>query len=164
MVKVLDKPQDVRSPERTSGRHTSDSPEAARETSPAIDSEEAAVQHVRSLVESSRVKEARVKIDEFLKVWPDSKPLNIAARILAPAVAKVVPPSKPQRSRIREHQWIRENARKYPGEWLLVFEDRLIASGADLNEVIEQGKAIEGGVDGVLWYQPTPEWNYGRYM
>ena len=158
MVKVIDKPNKVGTPNETNGKHSAPAFDLAQP----VDSEEDAVRLVRTLVESSRVREAREKIAEFLQIWPDSKRLNTAARILAPAVAKAVPPRKPQRSHALENKWILENARNYPGEWLLIFEDRLIASGPDLNEVIALGQQSEEGRDGVLWFQPTPEWIYGR--
>ena len=156
MVKIIDKPSKAGITERANGIHPASAPVET------VESEEDAVRVVRVLVESSRVREARERTAEFLKTWPDSRRLNTAARILAPAVAKAVPPRKPQRSHSLENKWIVENARNYPGEWLLVFEDRLIASGPDLDEVIALGQQSEEGRDGVLWFQPTPEWIYGR--
>jgi hypothetical protein len=158
MVKVIDKPEKTGISERTNGTH----PTAARALTEPVECEEDAVRVVRALVESSRVREAREKTAEFLQIWPDSKPLKTAESVLAPAIARAVPPRKPQRSRALEYQWIRENARNYPGEWLLVFENRLIASSPSFKEVLERGQSIESGADGVLWFQPGSEWICNR--
>ncbi len=158
MVNVIDMPENTPTWEQTNGKHST----PARDLPDQVASEEDAVRVVRALVESSRIKEARLRTDEFLRIWPDSKLLQIGRRILAPDVAKVSPSTGPRRSREKENRWLQDNARNYPGEWLLVFEDRLVASGPDLDEVIRKGQETPEGREGVLWFQPTPEWNYGR--
>lgn len=154
MVKVIDRPNKFGIPKEPNGKQ----PTPVLDLTESVESEEDAVRVVRALVESSRIREARERTDEFLQIWPDSKLLQIGKRILAPSVAKVVPSTKPPRSRTKENEWIKSNARNFPGQWLLVFEDRLIAGGPDLSEVIRQGQTTEDGKEGVLWFQPGPEW------
>jgi hypothetical protein len=153
MVRVKDKPGRTSIPEKSNGTRS-----AVRDLAESVLSEEEAVRVVRTLVETSRIHEARERIGEFLRIWPDSQQLQYGKRILTPTVAKVVPSIKPNRSRIKENQWIKDHARNYPGEWLLIFEDRLIASGHDLREVIRVGRTSEPEAEGVLWFQPGPDW------
>jgi hypothetical protein len=73
--------------------------------------------------------------------------------VLAPPVARVVPNSE-HRSFAEEHAWLKEHAREYPGCWLIVLGSELIASGPDVNEVIQLADQIDRTAKGLMHFQP----------
>jgi uncharacterized protein (DUF433 family) len=110
---------------------------------------------LRDDVSNSRVPEARALIRELEARWPESKRVQYWARVLAPPV--VVPTTGPDprsRPRDREHAWLRAHGPEYPGCWLAVFEDRLIAAGPDLGAVLSEARRILGDQTALLHYQP----------
>src|SRR2546425_8506042 len=78
-----------------------------------------------AMVEHEDVEGARAFVKDLEQRWPDSSRVQYWARVLAPPVAHRVP-GPPGRSFAREHAWIREHGREYPGCWLAVIEDRLL--------------------------------------
>ena len=110
---------------------------------------------LRDDVSNSRVPEARAAIKELEARWPDSKRAQYWAQVLAPPV--VVPTSGPDprsRPRDRERAWLREHGHEYPGCWLAVFEDRLIAADPDLGVVYREARRVLGAEGALLHYQP----------
>src|SRR5689334_8930055 len=85
---------------------------------------------LRDDVSSGHVTEARVAVQQIAARWPESERVQYWVRVLAPP--EVVPTSGPDprsQPRDRERAWLREHGREYPGYWLAVYEDRLIAAG-----------------------------------
>jgi hypothetical protein len=48
-----------------------------------------------------------------------------------------------------------ENRGKYPGNWIVIFGDQVIAVGPDLHAVNEKARAALGDRIGLLLYHPT---------
>jgi hypothetical protein len=110
---------------------------------------------LRDDVSNSRVPEARAAVKELEARWPDSKRVQYWARVLAPPV--VVPTTGPDprsRPRDRERAWLREHRHEYPGCWLAVYEDRLIAADPDLGVVYREARRVLGAEGALLHYQP----------
>jgi hypothetical protein len=108
---------------------------------------------LRELLEQGAVEEARAFVKEIEKEWPDSQRVRHFARVLAPPIASVRRGER-GRSLEREHAWLREHAREYPGCWLAVWEDRLIAADPDLNVVIATARRMPGAEHALLHFQP----------
>jgi hypothetical protein len=102
-----------------------------------------------------RVPEARAKIAELEARWPEDTRVQYWARVLAPPV--FLPAAAARRRslpRDRERAWLRENVSKYPGCWLAVFEDRLIAADPDLDVVLAVADQSPEGENALLYQQP----------
>jgi hypothetical protein len=110
---------------------------------------------LRADLSNSRVTEARAMVQEMEARWPDSKRVQYWARVLAPPV--VIPTTGPDprsRPRDRERAWLREHGHEYPGCWLAVYEDRLIAADPDLGVVYSEVRRTLGPEGAVLHWQP----------
>lgn len=105
------------------------------------------------LVEGSRVAQARELARELARKWPDSPPIQHMARVLEPGRV-VVGDRASGRGLDREYAWLRAHAHEYPGCWLAVFEDRLIAALPDRAAVVAEARAVLGGHRALLFYQP----------
>jgi len=111
-----------------------------------------ALARLKRLVESSEVEEARAYVKEVEARWPEDARARKWARVLAPPVA-VALSTATGRDRRREFAWLKAHAHEYPGCWLAVDGDRLIAASPRLNEV--DRAAREAGVDqALLHFQP----------
>jgi hypothetical protein len=110
---------------------------------------------LRDMVERSDVEGARAYVKELEQRWPDSHRVHHWARVLAPPVARRVP-GKPGRSFAREHAWLREHRREYPGCWLAVLEDRLLDADPDVGTLLTRLRQTPGGKDALLHFQPRP--------
>lgn len=114
---------------------------------------EAALDRLKDLVEGSRVSEARAFVGMLEARWPDSPRVQHWARVLAPP--RVIPgPDIKGRSLRREHDWLRDHANEYPGQWVSVYEDRLVASGPDLQEVVARTREAIGQKSALLSLVP----------
>ena len=113
------------------------------------------LEQLRDDVSNGRVKEARAAVKELEARWPESKRVQYWARVLAPPV--VIPTTGPDprsRPRDRERAWLKQHAREYPGCWLAVFEDRLVAVGPDPRVVLSEARRALGDQAALLHYQP----------
>lgn len=108
---------------------------------------------LRSLLERGRGDLARELVKELAVRWPEVEHIQHYARVLEPPVARVVP-GLPSRSLDKDYAWIREHAREYPGRWLAVFEDRLIAADPDLDVVTAAARRELGDRPASLIYVP----------
>ena len=71
-----------------------------------------------------------------------------------PPAGKMVGTYGPSRSLDRQRAWLREHAREYPGCWLAVFEDRLVAAGPDFGEVLDKVRSRPGCEEAILFFTP----------
>jgi hypothetical protein len=126
----------------------------AAETKPrTIDPEERAdLEELIRLVEKSRVPQARELVVRLVEKWPDSPSVRHWARVLEPPC--VLPRWGAARSLERERAWLREHAQEYPGCWLAVYEDRLIAASPDRRSVVQAARAELGSEGVLLFFQP----------
>jgi hypothetical protein len=110
---------------------------------------------LRDDVSCGRVEEARAALKDLEVCWPESKRVQYWARVLAPPTARTTSGADPRsRPLDRERAWLREHARAYPGCWLAVHEDRLIAADPDLDVVLAQADQTPEGQHALLYQQP----------
>jgi hypothetical protein len=108
---------------------------------------------LRELLEKGSVEEARAFVKALERQWPDSERVRHFVQVLAPPVASVRPDLR-WRPLDRERAWLREHAASYPGRWLAVLEDRLIAADPSLRVVLTIVHQTPGGEDALLHFQP----------
>src|SRR5229473_3101784 len=84
------------------------------------------LQHLRDLLEADRVPEARRFVKELEQRWPEAERVQHYARVLEPPKVRMRP-DIPARSREREWKWLEQHGREYPGCWLTIYGDQLIA-------------------------------------
>src|SRR5947209_8130753 len=112
-------------------------------------------QRLNRLVEEHQVEEARSLAPEFAAKWPESPEILHLARALEPP--KILPNQPGPRARRlkREHEWLRQHAHEYPGCWIAVYGEQLIAVGPDLTAVSAAVRKAIGEEAALLHYQPA---------
>src|SRR5437016_5224694 len=110
---------------------------------------------LRSLLEQAYVEEARKFVKELQTRWPKAEQVGHYARVLAPPVTRRRD-DLPRRPLDQEQAWLREHAHDYPGCWLAVVEDQLIAAGPDFAAVLTQAREKVGVGRAFLHFQPRP--------
>lgn len=111
------------------------------------------LQHLRDLLEADRVGEARRFVKELEQRWPAAERVQHYARVLAPPKVRMRP-DIPARSREREWKWLEEHGRDYPGCWLAIHGDRLIAADPDPRIVVASAEQALGEETYMLFHQP----------
>jgi hypothetical protein len=111
------------------------------------------LRHLRDLLEEGHVEEARHFVNELAIRWPDAERVRHYAHVLAPPVARVRSDIKP-RSFTREWEWLKENGHEYPGCWLAIYEDRLVAADPDRQVVVAKAREELGQEGALLYHQP----------
>jgi hypothetical protein len=112
---------------------------------------EAALAPLRVLLERGDEQGARRLVGELLKQWPDSPRLQHLSRILAPPTLRARPDVKPV-SRDRERAWLGAHAHEYPGCWLAVLGDELVAADPALKVVLARMKQDPAFGDAILYF------------
>ncbi len=115
------------------------------------------LKHLRDLLARGDVKKARALLKELEPRWPDSAWVRHYVRVLAlPTPSMRAGEREP--SHDREHAWLREHGHEYPGCWLAVREDRLLAADPDFGVVLSAIHGTPGGERALLYFQPgTPD-------
>jgi len=108
---------------------------------------------LRALVEHEDVEGARAFVKELEQRWPECERVHQWARVLAPPVARRRP-GVAGRSLERERAWLREHGHEYPGCWLAILEDRLIAADPDIRVVLKAIRSTPGAEDALLHLRP----------
>jgi hypothetical protein len=108
---------------------------------------------LRSLLEQGDVEGARSFVKELEAKWPESPRVQHFAHVLAPPEFLGRRPGG-GRSLKPEHDWLRAHAREYPGCWLAIHGDRLIAADPDLDIVLDAMERASDLVDPLLHFQP----------
>jgi len=115
------------------------------------------LQHLRDLLEGVRIAEARRFVTELQQRWPESERVRHFAHVLQPPKVRSRP-DLPARSSEGEWKWLKEHGHEYPGCWLAIYEDRLIAADPDRRVVMERARQELGGESYFLFHQPgSPE-------
>jgi hypothetical protein len=114
---------------------------------------ERSLERLRNLVSEGDIEEARRFVKELEQRWPESNRVQYWARVLAPAKVTV---RHGERSRPtdQERTWLRQHASEYPGQWLAVFGEQLIAADRDLGVVLKIVRETPGVRGAVLYQEP----------
>lgn len=115
------------------------------------------LQRLVSLVERSRVEEARLLARQLADRWPESGEVAYWARVLVPPRASTAADER-TRTFGREFSWLRKHAHEYPGCWLAVSGDQLVAASTDRVEVIQRVKRAGVENEALLYFQPAVEY------
>jgi hypothetical protein len=110
---------------------------------------------IRRLLEASEVPAARRIARELPLRWPESRQAAKIAKLLGPSKVRVIRGNPPFPDRIQEFAWLRAHAAQYPGNWLALFADRLLAADPDLQTVLDQLKIDPDGENALLHFQPA---------
>ena len=111
------------------------------------------LQHLRALLEGVRITEARRFVKELEQRWPEAERVQHYARVLEPPKVRMRP-DIPARSSEREWKWLEQHGHEYPGCWLAIHEDRLIAADPDRRIVRERAERALGEETYLLFHQP----------
>jgi hypothetical protein len=111
------------------------------------------LQHLRDLLEANRVPEARSFVKELEQRWPEAERVRHYAHVLQPPKVRMRP-DIPARSSEREWKWLEEHGREYPGCWLAIHEDRLIAADPDRQVVTARAEQVLGEKTYLIFHQP----------
>ncbi|MGH9803476.1 MAG: hypothetical protein ACRD82_24185 [Blastocatellia bacterium] len=65
-------------------------------------------------------------------------------------------PCRPMADRTREHQWVREHKHEYPGHWVVLDGDQLIAASLSQQEVLD-AMNVDGEIPQLLLRIPSPD-------
>jgi hypothetical protein len=109
---------------------------------------------LRDLQAQEGIEAARAFAAELAAKWPDSEAVQHQARVLAPP--RVVGWS-PGSGRLlsAERAWLRAHAKEYPGCWLAVKGERLVAADPD-PRVVMDAVDREGLENALIHFQPDP--------
>jgi hypothetical protein len=122
----------------------------------APDDEEAAIKLLGHLIGEGAVEEARTLAKDFVQRWPDSPKMQKWARVLEPPQVRVREPRRAI-SRDKESAWLHQHAHKYPGRWLALRGDQLIAADADVAKVLDLINNTGHAEEILLHFQPDPD-------
>ncbi len=93
------------------------------------------IRRIRQALAKEHVEEARRLVAQAVQEFPGSEGLQKLHRVLQPPrVIGALPPGK---SRDREREWLKENAKNYPGMWVAICDNHLVAADRDLKKVVE---------------------------
>jgi hypothetical protein len=109
------------------------------------------------LVDDGRIEEARRLAPQLAEKWPESRPIQHPNRVLEPPKVIPSPPGLRGRNLDPERAWLREHAHEYPGCWLAVYGDRLIAADPDLKKVHQAVRTILPDDFALLHHQPAEQ-------
>jgi hypothetical protein len=112
------------------------------------------LQRLVGLIEQDQVKEARTLARDLAEKWPDSAAIQHLAWVLEPPKVVRSRPGVSTPPFAQEYAWVRRHAREYPGRWLAVYGDQLIAAGLNIRTVREAARATLGEADPLFYYQP----------
>jgi hypothetical protein len=125
---------------------------------PTASDEEEVIKRLGQLLGEGAVEEARALAREAQQRWPDSPQVQKWAYVLEPAKARVVP-GPPAPPWDKERAWLRQHAHEYPGQWVALLGDQLIAADADLSKVLDAVKQTGRESEALLHFQPEKLWS-----
>jgi hypothetical protein len=108
-------------------------------------------ERIRELIEQDRVAGARRLLAEALERGAQEKDLPLLQRVLGPArflgFSNELEPD-----RTPEFTWLREHAKDYRGQWVILAEDQLLSHSADLQEAYAVVKSLKTSRRPLLYY------------
>ncbi len=93
------------------------------------------IRRIRQALAQEHVEEARRLAAQAVQEFPGSESLQKLHHVLQPPrVIGTLPAGKPWD---KERAWLIKNSKSYPGMWVAIREDHLIAAHSDLKTVLE---------------------------
>jgi len=87
------------------------------------------------LIEQSMVREARALAPVLAEKWPESRPIQHLAWVLEPPIIVPNRLGLERNPLEREYGWLREHGGKYPGCYIALYGDQLIAADPNVGRV-----------------------------
>lgn len=110
---------------------------------------------LRGLLAQGDVQRARALTEELAQRWPESAWVQHYARVLA-RPTPLMRSGEHGCSHDWEYAWLREHGPEYPGCWIAVLGDRLIAADPDFAVVLAAARGAPDGERALLFFQPEP--------
>ena len=111
---------------------------------------------LRSMLPQRDIEGARALVKELEKKWPDSEQVQYFARVLAPPVARSLT-TRSGRPMNVEFAWLRAHGREYPGCWLAIYGNGLVAADPSLKRVQEEARRVHPDESVLLFYQAAEQ-------
>lgn len=108
---------------------------------------------LHALLARGDVEGARGFVSELQQRWPENDRIRHLAHVLAPPTVRHIPRSL-DRSLRPEQIWLQKHAREYPGCWLAVFGDHLVAADPRLATVLDIVGKTPGAETALIHFQP----------
>lgn len=118
--------------------------------------EETMLADLQEMLRQGDVPGARDLVTQLLRQWPEAAWVKHYAHVLAPPRARLRQ-SVPAPSHDREYAWLQKNAASYPGCWLAVLDEQLIAADANFSAVARAVRQMEGAERALLYFQPRTD-------
>lgn len=115
--------------------------------------EDEMLSRLREMLRQGDVAGARAFVQELERERPETAWVRHYARVLAPPLA-TMREREPSSPHDREYAWLQEHAAAYPGCWLAVLEDQLIAADPDFGVVVRTVRQTPGAERALLYFQP----------
>jgi hypothetical protein len=78
---------------------------------------------------------ARDLAKQGIQLFPDDEPLRRAARVFEPPTARMSRNNTPLKGIKESHNWLRDHAHEYRGQWIAVNQGRLLGAARTLDEL-----------------------------
>lgn len=114
---------------------------------------EADLATLRDLLRRGDVTGARALVKVLEQRWPDAKWVKHYLHVLAPPVA-TMRKEEPGPRHDQEYIWLQAHAHAYPGCWLAVRGDQLIAADPSFSVVLTAVRQTPGAETALLHFQP----------
>jgi hypothetical protein len=111
------------------------------------------IRQLRDLLDAGDVEGARSLVAELEIRWPASERVRHYAHVLAPPTVRMRGDIK-ARPLNKEWEWLRQHAQEYPGCWLAVLGDQLVAADPDGVVVRAKAREVPGDERPLIYYQP----------
>jgi hypothetical protein len=102
---------------------------------------EEAVAHLVRLIETHHADEAEALAPQYAARWPENRALRHFAYVLGPTRYIEGPKGPSGRDFSRDCAWLKAHARDYPGCYIALREDEVIAIDPDIKRVTELADA-----------------------
>ncbi len=93
---------------------------------------------VRMLLDSQRIAAAKEAAARGAELFPGHPWLEQANKVLNPTRVTVSPARDRGFDRRKEYDWLRRNREEYQGRWVVLLEDRLLASANSFEDAVGQ--------------------------
>jgi uncharacterized protein DUF5678 len=97
---------------------------------------ESFIEEIQGILNSGTLRGAREVAEQGLALFPGHPELRRLRHVLRPFESRIISGHR-QPDRRETFRWIAENAWKYPGQWIAVLGETLIAASSKLSEVLE---------------------------
>jgi hypothetical protein len=107
------------------------------------------------MLSESDVEGARAYVKELVREWPEAERVQHYARVLVRPRILGSRPASGKSFTVAEKAWLKAHAHEYPGCWIALDDDRMIAADPEL-AVVRKAAHAEGIQDALYHFTPDP--------